>query len=336
MVSKSPRASLLGHIGFLDMYSFVRRTLTRSHVAIIMYHHVTSGNNPLLTSNVSTEDFEKEIAFLSKLPILPLEVLADKLMQGQKLPTRAVCISFDDGYSDNYKYAYPILRKYNVPATIFLTTGYIENSDTFWDDKVRFAIWNTNVERFTIDDLGFYRVRSASDRLQVMNRVIDHLRELSNTEKYPIVKKLLAELQVEIPSGFGDDISLTWREILEMSNNGVSFGAHTVTHPILTKVSLEDAKTEITLSKKAIEENVRIPCTLFAYPNGCFNNELIRLVRDIGFTCAVTTIPRLVTNDADRFMLSRLDAGPSLYAFKCNLSGLTQDYISILNFLGQK
>jgi len=336
MFFKSPRASLLGHIRFLDVYSFVRRILTRSQVAIIMYHHVTSENNPLLTSTVSIEDFEKEVAFLSKFPVLPLDVLADKLTQWQSLPARAVCITFDDGFKDNYKYAYPILRRYNLPATIFLTTGYIENSDTFWDEKISFAIWNTDVETFTIDDLGCYRIQTASNKLQAMSRIVARLCELPDTEKSLLVEKLMEELRVEIPDGFGDDISLTWREIREMGNNGISFGAHTVTHPILTKVSLEDARNEITLSKKAIEESLGTPCTLFAYPRGRFNGELIELVREIGFTCAVTTIPRLITSNADSFMLSRLDAGPNFYAFKCNLSGLGQDYVSILNFLGRK
>ena len=337
MIFRSPSASLLWRIGFLDMYSLVRRRLTRSQVAILLYHQVSPEDNPLVTSNVTPEDFEKEVAFLHKVAdIMPLDVLAEKLRRGQPIPARTVCITFDDGFKDNYKYAYPILRKYSTPATIFLTTGYIESSDTFWDTKVRFAILNTNIERFTIDGLGHYYMQSTSDRFQVINSIVANLCDLPNIEKDILLRKLLEELQVEIPIGFGDDISLTWREILEMSNNGVSFGAHTVTHPILTNVSLEEAKNEITISKKVIEENLRIPCTLFAYPSGRFSKEIVRIVREAGFTCAVTTIPRWIINNAELFLLGRLSAGPNYCSLKYNLSGLAQDLAPVLNFLGRK
>ena len=337
MITRSPRASLLRRIGFLDMYSLVRRALTRSQVAILLYHHVAPEGNPLVTSNVTPEDFEKEVAFLRRVAdILPLDVLAEKLSQGQSLPSRAACITFDDGFKDNYEYAYPILRKYNAPATIFLTTGYVDKADTFWDLKVRHAIGNTNIESFAIDGLGHYNVKSTADRLGATSRIVAELCELPDKEKDLLLKKLLDELQVELPVGFGGGISLAWSEILEMSNNGISFGAHTVNHPILTKVSPEEAKNEIILSKQAIEEKLGIPCTVFAYPRGGFNEEVIRIVREAGFTCAVTTVSRLITSKADTFALGRVNVGPDFAGFKYNLSGLAQDLGCAFNFLGRK
>ena len=124
--------------------------------------------------------------------------------------------------------------------------------------------------------------------------------------------RLLDELGVKIPSGFGDKINLSWDEVMEMSQNGISFGAHTATHPILTKLPIGEAKAEIARSKTEIETRLGVPCTSFAYPNGDFNDGVVKLVRDCGFTGAVTAIPQMVTRHAKPLTLGRISAEASL------------------------
>ncbi len=332
---KSPRASFLAHTGFLDLYSAARRILLGPQVAIIEYHHVAPEDNPLDTSNVDVEEFEKQIAFLRQsAEILPLEVLADRLRRRQAMRKRTVSITFDDGFKDNYRYAYPILRKYNLPATVFLATGYIESPDTFWDIKLRYMLLNTKAEVLDIDGLERYHFPSAYERSTTAGRIIKHLSELPNREKDLLLEKIFKQLNVEIPRGFGEDITLTWTEIREMSNNGISFGAHTVTHLSLTQVTLENARNEIVASKEAIEEHLGKRCTSFAFPLGYFNEDLVRLIPEAGFTCAVVTLPRLINKNTDIFRLPRLSGVPNFYALKCNFSGLTQDYFSLLRVFG--
>jgi peptidoglycan/xylan/chitin deacetylase (PgdA/CDA1 family) len=297
-----------------------------------MYHHVSSESPPWLLGAVASNDFEREIAHLCKVTrIVPIDWLVNQLYQGRDIPSKAVCITFDDGYKDNYNFAYPILRKYNAPATIFLTTGYIESSETFWDYKLRFAVWNTGVTTFDIAGLGSYRLKSPRDRLLAMNKIQADLLKLPEREKNLLIEKLLKVLGVDIPNRFGERFMLSWEEILEMIENGISFGAHTVTHPTLTRLAIEEAREEIIRSKRDIEERLGKPCTLFAYPNGDFNTEIIELVKESGFQGAVTTIPRMIRRGDNLFRLGRISAGPDFYTFKGSLSGLYPDLVTALN-----
>ena len=327
-------AYVTGRLGLLDVYALVRRLLAGSQAAIIVYHRVSLECPPWLTGAVKPEDFEKEIDYLCKVArIVPLDWLVSQLRQGSSIPPRAVCITFDDGYKDNYSFAYPVLRKHNVPATIFLTSSYIGVPDLPLYFKARFAIWNTDVKRFEIDGLGHYNLNSPNDRLQAMKSITMGLKKLVKREGFLAIEKLLQVLCVDIPDNLGQEVMLSWDEVLEMSRNEISFGAHTVTHPLLTRLPLEEAREEITRSKRDIEEKLGKPCVLFAYPNGDFNAEIVQLVEESGFTAAVTTIPKLLTRDANLLTLPRVSAGPDFHTFKGSLSGLYPDLMGVLGWV---
>lgn len=330
-------ASVIGHLGLLDVYSAVRRVVTRSQVAIIMYHRVSLECPPWLTGAVKPEDFEKEIDYLCKVArIVPLDWLVNQLYEGKSIPLRAVCLTFDDGYKDNYTFAYPVLRKYNVPATIFLTSSYIGIPDLPPYFKARFAIWNTDVKRFKIDGLGHYNLNSPNDRLQAMESITMGLKKLVKRAGFLAIEKLLQVLCVDIPDNLGENLMLSWDEVLEMSRNEISFGVHTVTHPLLTRLPIEEVRWEITRSKEDIEEKLGKPCVLFAYPNGDFNAEIVQLVEESGFTGAVTTIPKLLTRDANLLTLPRVSAGPTYYTLKGSFSGLYPDLYPIISMISRR
>ena len=324
--------NIAGPLGFLDMYSMARSVVTHSQTSILMYHSVSSEDPPWYHSAVKPEDFEREITYLQKVAeIVPLHQLVDWLFQGRDIPSKAVCITFDDGFKDNYTFAYPILRKYNVPATIFLTTGYIGHSWPF--HKARFAVWNTGVGEFEVDGLGRYCLKLSGDRLIAMNKITTGLMKLPEREKNLMVETLLKVLGVDLPDGFGEGLSLSWDEVLEMSKNGISFGAHTVTHTTLTRLPIEEARREIVQSKKEIEKRLGAPCTLFAYPNGEFNAEIIEILKENEFKGAVTTVPRMITKRANPFMLNRINAGSNFYTFKAYLSGFYPDLMAVLKWV---
>ena len=333
MISKMQLgASVAGHLGLLDAYSLARKVLTNSQITILLYHRVSPADPPWYHGGaVRPEDFEREIAYLCKVArIVPLDWLVEQLRQGKPMPSNVACITFDDGYKDNYTFAYPILRKYNAPATIFLTTGYIGRSWPF--HKARFAIWNTHVTKFKVKGLGSYRLKSLSDRLAAMQRIELLLDELPEREKNHAIETLLKTLRVDLPDGFGERLTLSWGEILEMSQNGISFGAHTVTHTTLTKLPIEEAREEIVRSKDDIEERLGASCTLFACPNGEFNAEIIECLKEEGFKGAVTTVPRMITKRANPFMLDRITAGSDFYTFKAYLSGFYPDLMRALRW----
>ena len=334
MNKKQLGASIGGHLGLLDMYSLMRRALTHSQVAIIMYHQVSSEEIPWLPGAVKLDDFEREIAYLHKVAeIVPLHQLVDWIYQGKGISSKAVIITFDDGYKDNYTFAYPILRKYNAPATIFLTTGYIGRSEKFSRYKLCFAIWNTSRTQLEVNGLGHYNLETPQKRLTVMRKIIIGLDKLPKRQKNLLIEKLLQVLRVDTPNKFEEKLMLSWDEVLDMSKNGISFGAHTVMHPILTELPIEEAREEIVRSKKDIEKRLGAPCTLFAYPNGEFNTEIVELLKENGFKGAVTTVPRMIAKRANPFMLNRINAGSNFYTFKAYLSGFYPDLMAVLKWV---
>jgi peptidoglycan/xylan/chitin deacetylase (PgdA/CDA1 family) len=184
-------------------------------------------------------DFENQMQYLSKVynPI-SLEKMAQHIQNGTSLPSKAVAVTFDDGYRDNYENAYPILKKYDIPGTFFLITDYIGTGEI--------PAW----------DKGYY-----------------------------IAEKILM---------------LSWEQVREMSDNGISFGSHTLTHPFLTKISRKQVQKEIHFSKDIIEQRIGKPVTSFAYPSGDFDSDIKEIVKKTGYSAAVSTISgyNCASNDA--------------------------------------
>jgi len=326
-----------GRMGLLDIYSSLRRAVAGPQVAILVYHRVSPKTYPWYLDALSPEDFEREIAYLHKVAeIMSLDLLVDRLVRGEFLSPRNVAITFDDGYKDNYRFAYPILQKYNVPVTIFLTTGFIGGSSMIWADKVCYAIWNTSMKEFEIDGLGRYSLRSDAEKIFSMREVVCFLNKVTEEQKNSLIGVLLKTLGVDIPASLGGELALSWDEIREMSRDRISFGAHTVSHPILTRLPFEEAKSEITRSKRDIEQNLDHSVTSFAYPNGefgDFNAEIIEFLKESGFTFAVTGIPRFLTSSSDLYSLDRIPPGWSYYTFKASLSGIYPDVLTLLSWL---
>lgn len=305
--------------------------MVHSRVAILAYHRVGDATKyPWCFSPISTQDFQNQLRYLcQKYDIVPLDKLTQCVQDKKPFPQKAVVITFDDGYKDNYLNAYPLLKRYNVPATIFLTTGHIDTGNLFWWDKVGYVIQNTALERFQLGELGTYPLRSTDDRLRAISSVRKRLKKLPEREKNLLIKKLVSMLGIDIPPNLGKELILTWNEVREMSDNGIAFGAHTVTHVILTKLPVEQAKKEIIESKRHIEERLNRAVTTFAYPNGeptDFNSDIKAILKESGFACAVTTFPsRFVTPGMDLYELGRIGLGGNFDVFKLCLSGLWPD-----------
>jgi len=329
---KGLAAVIANDLGFLDVYAFVRRKLTKSQVAILMYHRISPHKDSWSLEPLSPREFEKQIAyFYRNYEIVPLERLASDVNQGDTLPDRAVIITLDDGYKDNYLYAYPVLKKYNVPATIFLATRHITTGELFWWDKVGYIVNNSNVTQLDLDELGSFSFSSATDKHQTGLKIIDKLKKLPDEKKNALIEKLVSICEVEIPPDLGRDFILSWEEVKEMSSSGISFGAHTVNHPILTNLPLEQAKWEITQSKRDIEEKLGTKVTTFSYPNGNFNAGVVELVQEAGFSCAVSVLPgRLISLKDNPYCLSRIGAIEDFNKLKVLLCGLWGDLQGIL------
>ena len=311
----------------LDAYAFFRRMFTKSQVIIVIYHRISPKQDNWSYEPLDPRSFEGQIRYFSQnFKILQLDNLIEYLVQRRPFPRKAVIITFDDGYKDNYRYAYPILKKYHVPATIFLATGHIGTGDLFWFDKVRYIIRHTNLSQLKLDELGCYPIKSEFERTQAYLIINEKLKHMSRKNRDYLIEKLLSISGVKIPADLGRDLILSWEDIKEMSHNGIAFGAHTVSHAILTNLPLHQARREIITSKKDIEARLGLKVTAFSYPNGDHNEEIVKLLKESNFECAVAVLPsKLISPKDSIYELSRIIMNEDFDKSKVVFSGLWAD-----------
>lgn len=320
--------------GFIDFYGNLRRKISKSQVIILVYHRIGPMTdkwsiNPMLHPKL----FEEQINYFSKnFKIIPLNNLSEMITEGT-IPEKAVVITFDDGYKDNYEVAFPILKKYNAPATIFLATGPIEEKKLFWWDLVNYVLFYTDMKFIDINDIGTYQLSSDEDKIKAGLNIQEKLKKMNNNKKESIINELINLTDVNIPEKLGKKYVLSWREIKRMNKNGIEFGAHTVTHPILTNVSIDEAKLEILNSKNCIEENLGTEVKSFAYPNGDYNEKILSLVENLGFNSSVSVFPmRPIKNSvSELYKLNRINATlKDFNILKLYLCGLRGDLNTLL------
>jgi peptidoglycan/xylan/chitin deacetylase (PgdA/CDA1 family) len=257
---------------------------------VLCYHRVNDDAHPFFPG-VPVEMFRRQMETLRRnFTVLPLLELAERARRNE-LPRNGVAVTFDDGYRDNYTNAFPVLRDLGLPATIFLTTDAVDRNALLWHDRVFDA---------------FHRTRKPEAR-PPLAEVLAGLRRSSPEERDLEIDRLLETLEIEpgVPPGWE---KLTWDQVREMASSGISFGAHTIDHPILTFVYEEEARRQIRESKRRIEAELGAPVTMFAYPNGSaadFDRSTQRIVEEEGFSIALTTISGANDESTNPFALRR-------------------------------
>ena len=278
-----------------------------SSFQILYYHRVNDeghpffGGTPMKTFSLQMEQIHRYFN------VLPLEELVER-MDRRDVPDRAVAITFDDGYKDNFTNAFPVLEQLGLPATIFLTTGAIGSGEWLWHDQVFGAFHGTNVNEVIIEGR-LYLLRTLGEKKTALNALLQLLRQLYPAERDKLIQNVIAQLDLGDQLYFESD-KLSWDEVKLMSKNKITFGAHTVTHPILSCMSLEAASQEIMDSKRAIEQQIDSPVRLFAYPNGSrkdFNQSIKDFLQAQEFLCAVTTIWGTNDRGTNLFELKRVN-----------------------------
>lgn len=314
------------------LYSLLRK-LTKGHwVTIIVYHRVDeAAASPWTLPAINPHDFEEEMLFLKQhTDVVSLDELFLYMREQRRLSRNLSAITFDDGFRDNYCHAFPILRKFALPATIFLATDRIGNPDLALSDQVNYAVWNTALSQVRIEGLGEFILTKTHER-KAAARTINMLIKSERLEiQDQLVRACLNTLQTAIPTHLNSKLMLSWSEINEMTSSNITFGAHTCSHRRLAGLTKEDARREIIESKLIIEKKTGKKVTAFAYPFGTsadYNETTVRLVREAGFIGAVT-LNHGVIDSWDRkvspFELPRI-SGTRVDRFEWNLSGLLSD-----------
>ncbi|KQQ87040.1 polysaccharide deacetylase [Massilia sp. Leaf139] len=287
--------------------SAIRLFSRQPSLAVVNYHRVLARPDPLLDTEPDVAAFHWQMALLADcFNVMSLHDALRALDEG-RLPPRTVCITFDDGYRSVHDLALPILRKFGLPATVFVTSGFIgADAGNMWNDRIIHAVQSLPNGALDLTDIGLesYPLDTLEARKQTALRLTEAGKYLPPVERDRLVERL------DRMSGMHHDaLMLTQDMLTALDGNGVEIGAHTISHPILTSLDDDSARAEIVAGKAQLETLIGKPVRLFAYPNGKvgqdYDGRHVEMVRQAGFFAAFTTAVGAITGDQDRFQLPR-------------------------------
>ena len=294
----------------------------RGTLLILVYHRILT-DKELRESYVQPgmyvyrETFERQIEYLTRRFLILSFQEALKMWERKSAdPDGRYCIvTFDDGWRDNYEYAFPILKKFGVPATIFLPMEFIGTNQWFWPDRLGYLLnqhhglkagWNG------LDSWSLMKKKhpwldgfETGNKEVMIDFLIEKAKQQSPEEIEEAIGELASVLELKVPR---ERILLNWEEVREMSREGISFGSHTLTHRILTTLSMEEMEHEVSASFRSLQVEGVNWTPVFSYPNGNYTTAIAGHVKAAGFQAAVSTKPGLEKiGEENRFALKRIN-----------------------------
>jgi peptidoglycan/xylan/chitin deacetylase (PgdA/CDA1 family) len=312
-------ARCLARGGLLAPLGRVRNAWT-THVPVLAYHRVWDIDHEpdfpfdaeLVSASTADFAWQMEYVRLNFTPITCSMLLA--ILDGrQAAPSRPIVITFDDGYEDNYENAFPILQSLGVPATIFVSTGYIGGQETYWYDRLAYLVLNGLPSAFVVPPFNL-TIKLTGDvalRRQELGRILKACKQVRNSARLEGLR--IIEREVNLPKGempLSLSRPMSWQQVREMSAAGIEFGSHTVTHPILSRLDDNELWQELTESKRVLEEHIEVPVQTISYPVGgpsAFDARVRHMARSAGYKLGFSYISG--TNSMpleDRYSLRRL------------------------------
>ena len=283
-----------------------------------MYHRVLLDQDVYYPNDIDAVAFESQLKiFSSNFNVLTVQD-AGRLIKDGNLPPRSICLTFDDGYKDNYTVALPLLTKYGLKGTFFIASGFL-NGGVMWNDMITEIIRHTSKYSLELSDLGLekYVMRSEKEKLDTTRGIITNIKYFPMDRRISIIEQLKERL------GTIDNIEMMMSEndVIKMHKSGMEIGGHTVNHPILSNLSSDETLIEIEDNKKNLEKLLGISLNTFAYPNGKpirdYGLKDIKILKELGYVSAVSTAWGFCDSKTDTLQMPRVSF------MKTNLLGLS-------------
>lgn len=337
---KKTVASLAFHTGILNLY---RSRVLRNKAVILAYHRIVDEEDQELTDyssygiTVTRNNFENQIQYLSThYNVTRLSELVSFIKNNQPVPDNTCVITFDDGWRDNYTNAYPILKKHGVPATIFLASNFLLNNNWYWEERSKFLLAHLFdcIKHGNIPEQSILKLQQVFEKYDLMDifsidskqlparltKTINCIRK-NDPEHIDLfmdkLEALTSQPGLEEPRRF-----LTWDELANMQPV-FEIGAHTKSHLDLKFCDDRTASEEILGSRDCISKHLDVTVSLFAYPYGKYNPSIIDLLKNSGFSSAVTLLPGFNATTNELFELKRMDiyndVASSVPFFECRI-----------------
>lgn len=307
------------------------------HGRVLTFHGLRAPDDDLLLDkplHTPVEVFRAICRHLAEnYRVVPLRDLVPDSQPAARAITDGVAITFDDGYASNYELAFPVLREFGLPATIFLTSGFLDRTVRLWFHRIEQALMRTRLEHFCIE-IGGRRIEvsleSPSARADALGILLREIKSLPQEDIDEQVTRIESGLQVDMnPDASAEPPThrpLTWAQAREMQSSGlIELGGHTHRHWILGRCRTETAEFEIMHSAERITAELGRAPRLFAYPNGQpgdYSPTTIETLRRAGYVAAVTTSAGGIGGDGRAFELPRYGAPASLPEAAATVSGL--------------
>ena len=319
--------------------SWVKKALLRTSVlgaaarfappgaVVLMYHSFVE--DPRATDHIlgvsrDRASFAAHMETLARhFSPVSLDEVAQFAKSGRQLPQRAVAVTFDDGFADNYDVALPILERYGIPATFYIMVDAVANGWLPWYCRVRFAFNTTRKPQWENQETKRnYQLDSPELRTTAMTAAWETAARLTGSLQLDFVSGIEKSLEIEpvaAPHGF----MMSWEQVRSLRKAGHIVGAHTLSHPNLAHVSEYEARSEIIGSQKRLEMEMGEPVEHFSYPHPALNpqwsNQTLNITREAGFKSAVLTTRGPVRAGDDPLALRRIGTPANLDQFTWNL-----------------
>ena len=287
------------------------RSAKESRGIILMYHRVTEGGRAQGAASVSSQHFAEQLVFLRRnFDLVPLEELLLRL-QERKLARQYVVLTFDDGYNDNYAVAGPILARFDAPASVFVTTGYLDQRREYWWDELHRLVMEApeNPPEWRFDaggkEFSFPGSRPRAEARESLHALL----VTSTAEDRERALDQLAQLTGASRIIRPEYRPMTSEECRLFDRGGlIRLGAHTVNHLWLAAHPIQVQEAELRNAKAALESVLGRKVDSFAYPYGkrdAVGAETLRLVREAGYSLACANVRGQVFSDNDPLWLPR-------------------------------
>ena len=281
--------------------------ISSPRLSILIFHRVHARADNIFPNEPDAARFEQLMRFVARSFRVMALGEAVKCLANGSLPSRALVITFDDGYADNAEVALPILQRYGLTASFFVSSGFLDGG-RMWNDSVVECLRTCRHSKIDLEPFGLecFSLAGSAERRQVIEKLLPRIKYLSLAEREDAIDSLQKLCGVTtLPT----NLMMRSEQLRAMHHSGMEIGAHTVHHPILMALTPTEAECEITDGRRQLESIIGAPVDIFAYPNGKpgsdYDHTHVSLLKKLGFRGAVSTTPGVGQSGDDLFQLPR-------------------------------
>lgn len=261
------------------------RILAYHRVAELRHTPAVDARGVSATPGVFARQLEHLVRFYR---VVSMPEVLEAVEKGTTLPKRAVLITFDDAYADFAEIAWPILRQFRLPATMFVPTAYPDHPErVFWWDRLYQAFAATLRVEIKVSPFGRLPLLRAKEKRRSLRAIQNYVTLIPHSQAVQLVDSLCGELGLNCARGGS---VLSWDQLRQLSREGLTLGAHTRTHAIMTKVTPEQGREEVQGSQEDLQREIGACLPIFCYPNGNHNDAVVSILREQGIHLAFTTL----------------------------------------------